>query len=84
MFLHKLLYQRQTYAGIAAVIIYCQRLKHHEYLIMIFRRNAGSIIGYCEFIILTKITHRNPYMAQRALAVLDAVPDQVGKYLGQV
>ena len=84
MLLHNLLYQRQANAGIAAVIIYCKRLKHHEYFVMIFRCDARPVIGYREFTILTLIMHRNLYMAVFIVSVFDAVPYQVGEHLVKV
>ena len=78
MLLHKLLYQRQANAGIAAVIVYRQRLKHLEYLVMVFRRDTGTIIGYCEFKIFTLIMHRNSCMPLLALTVLRKI------YLGEL
>lgn len=84
MFLHDLLYQCQSYAGIAAVIMYCQRLKHQEYPVVVFRRDAGAIIGYREFIIFTLFLCGNCSVTLFVLAVLDAVADQVGEYLVKV
>jgi hypothetical protein len=84
MFLHNLLYQRKAYAGIAAIINYRQCLKHHENLVVIFRRDAGAIICHGKFKILTLILQRNAYMAMLIPGVLDAVTNQVGEYLVKV
>ena len=81
MFLHNLLYQRQSDTGIAAIIIYRQGLKHHEDLVMVLRCDAGPIIGHRELIIFAPFLHGDCNVPLLILAVLEAVAEQVGKYL---